>query len=165
MDARSRPTLGEQIGKVDPFELPEEEAYLNILRTQDRLCRAFSALFRDHGLSEPLYNALRIIGGAGQAGVPSQTIGSHMVARDPDITRLVDRLCRAGLVDRDRDAKDRRVVRVRMRPEGRRLLDALAPRVQDLHRRQLGHLSPDQLSPLNDLLVEARSRIEDQTTS
>ena len=89
-------TLGDEIGKSKPFETPEQEAYLNLLRTASVLSEGFARLFAAHGLSETAYNALRILRGAGEGGRMCQEIGGQLVARVPDVTRLVDRLERRG---------------------------------------------------------------------
>lgn len=149
--------LAQEVGKQSPFEIPEQEAYLNILRTQDHLSADFVKLFREFGLSEPLYNALRIIAARGQEGVPSQSIGEDMVTRDPDVTRLCDRLQAAGFVERKRSELDRRVVRVCITELGLQRLAELTPRIEKLHKTQLGHLRPEQLTLLNELLVAARN--------
>lgn len=152
-----RPTgLAGEIGKRRPFDSPEEEAYLNLLRTRERLVEPFDALFRREGLSEAKYNALRILRGRGGPGVPSQQIAGDMVTRQPDITRLIDRLEADGFVERDRDPDDRRRVIVRLTGAGRAKVDALDAPLRDLHRRQFAGLSGDDLHELNRLLVAAR---------
>ncbi|MFG0274277.1 MAG: MarR family winged helix-turn-helix transcriptional regulator [Phycisphaerales bacterium] len=154
----TRPTgLAAEIGKRRPFELLEEEVYLNLLRTQERLSRPFAALFREHGLSEPKYNALRILRGHGAGGAPIQRIGAEMVASHPDITRLIDRLEADGLVERARDDGDRRRVIVRLTSEGRSRVDALDEPLARLHHSQFGAMSRDDLERLNQLLLAARA--------
>ncbi|MEM1212902.1 MAG: MarR family transcriptional regulator [Planctomycetota bacterium] len=148
--------LQQELGKKDPFELPEEEAYLSLLRTADRLADQFRLLFAEHGLTSAQYNALRIIGARGKAGIPSQSIAKDLVTRDPDITRLVARLVKAGLVERAASSEDRRVVRIVIRPEGTRLLRRLKAPVAALHREQLGHLGEPRLRQLSGLLFQAR---------
>lgn len=157
-------SLKDEIGKREPFDLPEEEAYLNIARTCSVLSCQFARLFRAQGLSEATYNILRILrgesapqrGGAAGGGVPMQTIGERLVARVPDVTRLVDRLERSGLVQRTRTSEDRRVVLVSITVRGIGLLSKLDEPVRELHRRQLGHLPKRDLEQLTRLLVRAR---------
>jgi DNA-binding MarR family transcriptional regulator len=91
----------------------------------------------------------------GSAGMPSQSIAQYMVARDPDITRLVDRLQKDGSIERERDEQDRRIVRVRVTQLGLDLVQKLDPLIWKLHQQQLGHLSQEKLELLNQLLVEA----------
>lgn len=151
-------TLAQEIGKHKPFELPEEEAYLNLLRTVGLLSAEFERLFKRHGLSEATYNILRILRGAGPSGKPCGRIGREMVARVPDMTRLLDRLERQRLVERTRTADDRRVVIVRITPRGADLLAQLDPVVSSIHRSQLGHVPRRELADLSRLLVKARRK-------
>ena len=149
--------LQEEIGKSSAFELPEQEVFLNLVRTHASLLVEFSQLFKEHGISDSQYNALRIISAAGTKGLRSETIGLDMVAKDPDTTRLIDRLVKAKLAQRMRSEKDRRCVLVTITAEGRQLLRRLRPRVDRLHQHQLGHLSHRQLAQLNELLFSARN--------
>ncbi len=152
----ARSTLQHELHKKNPFACPEQEACLNLWRTQDQLHQEFVHLFQLHGISGSQYNVLRILRGAGGAALPCLEIGAQMVTRMPDITRLVDRLEDAGLVTRCRTAEDRRVVLVKITPAGLELLGRLDQPVLDLHRRLLGHLSRAELAELNRLLVKAR---------
>lgn len=148
--------LRAEIGKRGPFASPEQEAYLNLLRTHSVLSAEFDRLFRGEGLGESTYNALRILRGAGDEGRACHEIGAHLVARVPDVTRLVDRLEAAGLVERRRDERDRRVVRVHITPRGLEVLGRLDTPVLELHERQLGHMSAEELATLSALLAKAR---------
>lgn len=148
--------LARELHKKRPFRSAEQEAYLNLVRTVSRLSAEFERLFRAHGLSGATYNVLRILRGAGAAGVPCHEIGSHAVAEVPDITRLVDRLERAGLAARARTSRDRRVVLVRVSAKGIRLLSGLDGPVMALHKAQLGHMSRAELAKLSGLLARAR---------
>lgn len=150
--------LQHELKKRQPFELLEQEAMLNLVRTVDVLQGDFAALFREHGVSGPQYNVLRILRGAGGDGLPSQEIAGRMISRVPDITRLVDRLERAGLVQRRRIENDRRVVMVQITTRGLKLLEGLDAPIMDLHRAQMRHLSRQELKELNRLLVKARQR-------
>lgn len=160
----ARSGLQQELKKREPFAVAEQEAMLNLLRTADRLQLDFIRLFRQHGLSHAQYNILRILRGEGGDGLPSLEIGARMITLVPDITRLVDRLEAAGLVSRDRSATDRRVIRVRITPEGLDRLDRLDEPVLALHRRLLGHLGPDELQTLSALLVKARCPAADEST-
>src|SRR5438552_16243281 len=117
--------LAREIKQTKPFSSAEEEAILNIQRTASLLAQAFAETLKPHGLSETQYNALRILRGAGAAGLACQEIAERMIARDPDITRLLDRLEARKLIGRARSKADRRVVVTRITPEGLRLLSAL----------------------------------------
>ena len=150
--------LQQEIGKAEPFGQPEQEAYLNLVRTHAMFAREFAALFKLHGLSDPQYNALRIIGAAGKAGIKSETVGERMIAQDPDTTRLIDRLQKAGLVVRERSAEDRRCVFITITADGSQLLRRLSRKVKQLHTQQLGHMTTQQLKQFNALLFAARQR-------
>lgn len=158
------PALQHEIGKRRPFDHPEQEAHLNLVRTESVLRADFDRLFDAHGLSGSAYNILRILRGSRLAGdphgQPCHAIGERMVVRVPDVTRLVDRLEQRGLVERRRCSVDRRVVYVVITRAGLELLKALDEPVLELHRRQLGHLSRHDLRELNRLLVLARARVD-----
>ena len=157
-DSVPLPTLAQEIGKKQPFDSPDEEAFLNILRTASVLSNEAARFIKGYGLSEPQYNALRILRGHGSRGVPSQTIGEQLVAQVPDITRLVDRLVHAGLAERTRTEDDRRVVIVRATKAGLDLLAKIDRPLRTLHHEQLGHMRKPELAALNTLLVKARNR-------
>jgi DNA-binding MarR family transcriptional regulator len=148
--------LHEQIRQPKPFRSVEAEAYLNVLRTSAVLLAEVVELLRPHEITQPQYNVLRILRGAGEAGLPSGEIGDRMVSREPDMTRLLDRLETRGLVARHRGPADRRVVTARLTGEGRRLVDGLDVPVQETHARQLGHLAEGELHTLIALLERAR---------
>ena len=148
--------LAGEVGKRQPFGSRTQEAHLNIIRTADRLHQGAQRLFRERGLSRSLYNALRIVAAGGREGVPVRTIADRMIVREPDISRLVDRLEAAGLVERERSTEDRRIVQVIATREGTRTAKALMKPLDRLYDTQLGHLSARQLDTLNELMVLAR---------
>lgn len=151
----ARRTLQDEIKKKDPFQCLEQEVSLNIARTGDWMSGEFTRLFKEHGISASQYNALRILRGAGDS-LPCLEVAARMISQLPDITRLVDRLEASELVERERTSEDRRVVLIRITKRGLKLLEQLDEPVVALHRRQLGHLSRDELNELNRLLVKAR---------
>jgi DNA-binding MarR family transcriptional regulator len=150
--------LRTEIHQTKPFASLEEEAFLNLHRTADTLLHGLEAALKPVGLSASQYNVLRILRGAEAEGLACREVAERMVTRDPDITRLLDRLEARGLVIRARDRADRRVITVRITPEGLRLLQALEAPVAELPRRQLGHLDEAQLRTLIELLQVARER-------
>lgn len=148
--------LQAELRKKRPFDVPEEEAFLNLARTLESLAAPFEQLFRSRGISGSQYNVLRILRGVGGEGLPCSEIAAQMVSRDPDITRLVDRLEKAGLVERVRVARDRRVILVRVTPAGLKLVNELDRPLIELHRKQMGHMTRAELTELSRLLVKAR---------
>jgi DNA-binding MarR family transcriptional regulator len=140
----------------------EARVFVSLMRTADALARAAEALLKPYSLSGTQYNILRILRGAGEKGLACREVACRLISRDPDITRLLDRLESRGLIVRAREAQDRRVVKTRITAEGLRLLGELDKPVQELHRRQLRHLSAKQLSHLLDLLDRARERLDSE---
>ena len=138
------------------FDSPQQEVYLNLWRTYDRLRGLEDELFGRHGLTAQQYNALRLLRAAHPGKVPTLSLATRLVSRAPDITRLLDKLHDRGLVERERPAANRRVVMVGITPAGLALLDELNPAVRECHASQLGHLRPDEMSTLVDLLRRAR---------
>lgn len=148
--------LQRELNKKNCFDLPEQEVFLSLLRTTSLLENVAERFFREYGLSIATFNVLRILRAAGKDGKTCSQIGEDMVARVPDVTRLVDRLEEAGLVKRSRERDDRRVVRVTLMPQGLEVVDKLDGPVLELHRLQLGHLTKSELSELTRLLERAR---------
>ena len=134
------------------------DAYLALITTAERFEREVVELLKGAGLSPSQYNILRILRGAGDAGLACGQVGGRLVRHDPDVTRLMDRLEKRGLIARAREEQDRRVVRTRITPGGLELLATLDAPVDDLHERQLGHMSERRLGDLKTLLVEAGTR-------
>ena len=154
--ARSR--LQTEIKKQQPFEVPEQAAALNLLRTHDLLMNRFTRLFREYGLTPSQYNVLRILRGEGKP-LPSQEIASRMIQVVPAMTGLVDRLEQHGYVGRRRCQDDRRVIFIELTPAGSALLQQLDEPVLELHRELLGHLTRSDLGELSRLLEKARERL------
>ena len=150
--------LREEIRQQKPFESLEEEAVLNVLRTADVLLHRITAVLKPFKLSHSQYNVLRILRGAGPEGLACREISERMITRDPDITRLLDRLEARGLLTRMRDQKDRRVVTARITSEGQRLLEALDQPIAEVDRQPLQHLGKQRLQALIELLELARDR-------
>ncbi len=134
----------------------EQTAFLGLQRAAADLGQQVAELLKPAGLSPAQYNVLRILRGAGEAGLPCGEIAARMITRDPDITRLLDRLEKRGLVSRARESGDRRVVTTRITDEARSLLGTLDEPVAALHRRQLAGLGEEKLHALVALLEQAR---------
>ena len=152
--------LQEEISRSRPFESVAEESYLAIVRTAGAVSTAVSRFLKEQGLSEPQYNVLRILTGAGSEGLPCQEIGGRMITPVPDVTRLVDRLEKAGWAERRRTDSDRRVVRVVATTAGKRLARSLRPKLIEIHEQQLAEVSAKDLRSLNKLLASLRESIE-----
>jgi DNA-binding MarR family transcriptional regulator len=141
-----------------PFSSPEEEAFLALQRTADQLQGRVAEWLKTWGLSPTQYNALRILRGAGEAGLACGEIAERMINRDPDITRLLNRLEMRGLTRRRRDSGDRRVINAYITREGQQLLKKLDLPVQEFQRVLLGHVGEKNLKMLIEILCAMRNR-------
>ncbi len=141
-----------------PKDILSRDAFLNLVRLHERLNCEFTELFRGEGLTQAWYNVLRILRGGPRTGAPCQYIGERLLTRVPDVTRLIDRMVAAGLVERERDEEDRRVVLVRVTAEGRSICRRLDGPVMDLHKKQFAHVKASDLERLNRSLLDALSR-------
>ncbi|MCC6546925.1 MarR family transcriptional regulator [Candidatus Sumerlaeota bacterium] len=155
---KTEPTddLRTEIKQTKPFSSIEEEILLRLIRTGDRLQYEINQLLKTRKLTITQYNALRILRGAGEAGLPCHDIGDRMITKVPDVTRLLDRLEENGLVIRARQTDDRRVVRVRISTAGLALLQSLDEPMRQFHKQQVTGLNADNLSQFNDLLRRIR---------
>jgi DNA-binding MarR family transcriptional regulator len=148
--------LPAEIGKKRPFDIPEEEVFLNVARSYSILMNEMERFFKPSKLSFATYNVLRILRSAQPDGKTCSQIGADMVARVPDVTRLIDRLENANLVTRNRQNEDRRIVRVRITPAGLTIVNSLDAPIANFYRSKLGHLSKVQIETLNALLYLTR---------
>lgn len=157
--------LQDELKKKRGFDSPEQQAYLSLAYTHAQLAAPLAQLFKEYGLSEATYNILRVLRGVrrhpeqGRDALPCGEIGGRLVARVPDVTRLIDRLVQADLVDRIRGEVDRRVVLARITTQGLALLRKLDQPVLALHEQTLGHLTRSELKQLGTLLAKARQSI------
>lgn len=141
-----------------PLRTLEQTVFLQIQKTADALMGELADLLKPAGLSPTQYNVLRVLRAAGADGMPCGRIAERMLTREPDITRLLDRLQKRGLIARGRDPRDRRVVLGRIAAKGLKMLERLDEPVLELHRSQLRHLGGGRLRELADLLQNARRR-------
>ena len=148
--------LRDEIKQTKPFVSLEQEALLSIERTAAVLGHSMAEALKPFGVTPTQYNALRILRGAGPDGLCRNEVGERLIARVPDVTRLLDRLEEMGLIARERDTDDRRLVKTRITPAGLKLLARLDGPVAAAHREQLGHMGERSLRALIDLLAEAR---------
>ena len=142
-----------------PFKSRAQEAYLSIQRTAAVLEHAFEAALRPSGITATQYNVLRILRGAEPEGLCRNEIGERLVRRVPDVTRLLDRLERMGLIARARGARDRRYVTTRITTAGLKVLDELEGVIDDIHARQFAGLDDGRLATLVEWLGTLRERV------
>jgi DNA-binding MarR family transcriptional regulator len=147
------------------FDSLEQEVFLNLWRSYDRLRAVEEELFSRYELTPQQYNALRLLASEHPNKVRTLDLGARLVSRAPDITRLLDRLEQRNLVERDRPADNRRVVRIGITAAGLALLRELREPLHECHERQLGHLSQEELRQFADLLRKARLPHEEPSSS
>ncbi|HVP55058.1 MAG TPA: MarR family transcriptional regulator [Candidatus Eisenbacteria bacterium] len=146
----------EELRQTRPLESRQQEAVLNILRTADALKRGLELLLKRHGISSAQYNVLRILRGAGERGLHCSGIAERMITAEPDITRLLTRMERLGLLVRHRNGRDRRMVTVIATERGLQLLDELDGPLRELQERQFALLAADDVAELIGGLEKVR---------
>jgi len=133
----------------------EAKLFVALLRLSDRLAQDADLLIKSYGLTGTQYNVLRILRGAGPEGLPCKGIGDRMISRDPDMTRLLDRMEKRQLITRERQSEDRRVIKTRITPAGLEILKKLDGPVDELHKKQFRHLTASKLKALSEAIEEA----------
>lgn len=149
--------LQAELKQKAPFRGPQQEAYLSLLRTADALESQVEGKLNEFGLTGTQYNALRILRGAGTDGLPCSEIGERMITRDPDITRLLNRLEKRELVVRVRGKSDRRVIYGKITAAGLKLLREMDEPVEKFGREMLKHVGQEKLGQLILLLELVRT--------
>ena len=147
-----------QSGKKRRAPSPEEATFLDLMRTSDKLSRGLVQILKTEDLSATQYNVLRILRGSPE-GLPCGEIACRLITRDPDVTRLLDRMEKRGMIERWRETRDRRVVMAKITAEGLKTVGRLDEPIQETHRRQLGHLGRERLRALTELLQAAAAKV------
>jgi DNA-binding MarR family transcriptional regulator len=142
------------------FDSIEQEAYLSLWRTYDRLRAIEDECFSRFEVTAQQYNVLRLLKRAHPNCVPTLSLASRLISRAPDITRMLDKLEQRGLTTRERSTTDRRAVLIGITSKGLDLIDQIAGPLSECHRKQLGHLPSDQLELLISLLRSVREPLE-----
>lgn len=148
--------LATELKQNKPFESLEDEVFINVIRTAERLNRKYAEFLKPYNLTAPQYNVLRILRGSEEEGLICREIGERMISYDPDVTKLLDRLEAAGFVTRERQAADRRVIVVKISVEGLQLLREIDRPLTDFVKNLFAHLNKQQLKTLNTLVESAR---------
>lgn len=163
MTSAPKPILTEPTGAPREEESAPARAYLALVRAYEALSAELSQFFHDRGVTPQQFNVLRILAeDADREGLRCSSISERLVNRVPDITRLLDRLERAGLVQRHRDPNDRRVVRAALTGDGRALVERMEAPLDEAFRALFAHLDEGELDQLTQLLKKAR-RAEEGT--
>ena len=157
--------LREELKQTRPFHSPAHEAVLSVLRTAALLQRQLALLVERGGVSLQQYNVLRILRGAGEEGLPTLAIRDRMIEEAAGITRLLDKLERAGYVVRERCTPDRRQVLCRITPTGSAVLAKLDQPVDALNDAALSALDATGQARLIELLAAVRASCAGQASS
>ncbi len=148
--------LAQEIVQAKPWTCREEEAFLNFTRTNEHLVQCLADFFRPYSLSHTQYNMLRILRGAGPAGLNCSEAARRMIANDPDVTRLFDRLEARALIERSRSTADRRVVQATITASGLDLLASIDNPIRVFHIQQMAALSSSRLEDLIEICEKLR---------
>ena len=152
--------VARELKQQKPFASPEQEILLGLRMAAARVVEPWGRFLKTTAqLTTHQYNVLRILRGSHPARLACSDIAERMIERDPDITRLVDRLERRGLVKRSRSRQDRRVVEVGMTDKGLVLVRGLDAHVQRLPKALLGRLGTERVRQLATLLEAVISEL------
>ena len=154
--------MGKKSNKSVEFDSLEQEVYLNLWRTYDRLRSIEDEIFGPRGITSQQYNVLRLLAANHPEPVPTLTIANRMISKAPDITRMLDKLEAVQLILRTRPVENRRLVLISITKNGLELLNEIAASLQQCHEKQLGHLSQRELEQLASLLRSARKPHEQE---
>lgn len=143
-----------------PFSTPVEEAFVAVVKTADLLLRQLDRNLIGLGLSHQQYNVLRIVRGAGSAGIPTLAIGERLIECAPGMTRLLDRMEEKGVVRRERCKQDRRQVLCYITRKGEQLLTEVEPLVEGLAGRSFEKIPPAKLESFIETLEHIREQVE-----
>jgi len=148
-----------ELQQTRPWDLLEEEAHVSIGRTAALLERAFAQMLKPYGITPTQYNVLRILRGAGAAGLCRNEVGARLVTPVPDVTRLLDRMADLKLIARQRSDEDRRLVRTHLTAKGLDLVNSLDAVLRPSHQTRLAGIPRDRITALVETLAEIRANL------
>lgn len=151
--------LQAEIKQTKPFASPIDEALVSVLRTAAVLEHHLTEVLKPYGITHTQYNVLRILRGAGRAGLCGREVAERMVSKVPDISRLLDRMEEIQLIDRERDPGDRRHVTARISSKGLRMLEKTTPELAAVERTRFAGLEPERVKLLIESLAQIRERL------
>ena len=146
----------QEIQQTQPFTSIEQEVGVAFMKTADHLRRSMATAFEAHGVTQQQFNVLRILRGAGKAGLPTLSVAERLVEHTPGITRLIDRLEAKDLVRRERPAEDRRQVYCYIAKDGLALLGRLDGPVAASSKRAFAGLKKAEMTTLLEILEKIR---------
>jgi DNA-binding MarR family transcriptional regulator len=151
--------LQAEIKQTKPFASPIDEALLSVLRTAAVLEHHLTEALKPYGITHTQYNVLRILRGAGSAGLCGREVAERLVSKVPDISRLLDRMEEMNLIDRERDPGDRRHVTARISSKGLRVVEQTTPDLVAVERKRFAGLEPERVKLLIESLAQIRERL------
>jgi DNA-binding MarR family transcriptional regulator len=151
--------LQTELKQKKPFPRIGAEALVSILRTAAVLDHQLTDALKPFGITHTQYNVLRILRGAGAAGLCGREVAERMVSPVPDVSRLLDRMEDTDLISRERDSEDRRHVTARISRKGLALLDETTPRLEAVERARFGQLPAGRLQQLLEVLAAVRGNL------
>jgi len=157
----SRADIAQQIKQSRAFRCHAEKAIVSLIKTTDMILAVEETRFREYNITPTQYNVLRILRGAGEAGLPVMEIGNRMLSRVPDVTRLLDRMEKNGFVERQRGRADRRSVIARLTDQGLATVNALDPVVHEIEARVFANITPEEIDALCGVLEKLRENCFD----
>ncbi len=139
-----RPTLNQKIHAT---------AYFNFLHTANWIELQVKGVLRPHDLTHAQFNILKILNGSHPVPLSANDIKERMIFKNPDVTRLIDRLVKKGFVVRAICADNRRKVDISISQLGMELLDDLFPKVRDAVKNFFEQqITVEEASELNRIL-------------
>ena len=158
MPTPRRSQLAVTLKQNKPFVSLQQEAFLSILRTASELSHATDQFLKQFDITQPQYNVLRILRGAGAEGLCRNEISVRMVTATPDMSRLLDRIEAAGWVTRERDGDDRRQVMTFITAAGEVLLNTIEAPMRALNELLFEGATEKELKALTSQLARIRDR-------
>lgn len=146
------PKALEHIKQTKGFQSNKQELFLLLMKVVENLSYTLEQLLQKNGLTKTQYNALRILKGAGEAGLPCREVGNRLVNRVPDVTRLLDRLEKQELIVRQRVETNRRVIMSRITPKGIQLVEELNPLIEDFNHHSFAQFNDEEIALFVELL-------------
>lgn len=154
--------FGNEIGRKSAFESIEEQLYLSLMYSYKLIVGELDSFFKDHNTTGPQYEVLKILIQDEKKGIPIRKIAERMVSSNPDVTRIVDKLEKADLVERTRSSSDRRIINVKLTTEGIHQFNNIEKPLQILHKSQFKYLTKTDMKELLKLLFRARYPKQDK---
>jgi DNA-binding MarR family transcriptional regulator len=158
--------LQDELGLLNPFENRAHEALLNVVLTGTLLAKEGDRILRPLGLTDAQFNVLMLLKYQSDRGEMNQTsLGNMLLVNRSNVTGLIDRLEQAGWVERVADATDRRVNRVRLTADGKRILDHAEEAYTTSVNEIMSALSTGEHDRLCTVLERLRRQLRDTRTS